>query len=162
MKSIFIILLAFLFFACNSNSGNEAHLQSQIDSLQTKLSEMYKPELGELMTDIQMHHAKLWYAGHNQNWKLADYEVKELQEIFDDIKKYNADRKEVNLNGMIQGPMTQVSNSISNQNEKQFEDNFATLTKTCNACHMASKYEFNVVKIPEEQMFGNQDFKPAK
>jgi hypothetical protein len=162
MKSLLLVFAAFLLFSCSSNTNNEAELKTQIDDLKTQLANTYKPELGELMTDVQAHHAKLYYAGHYQNWKLADYELKELQEIFDDIKKYNSDRQEVNLVGMIQGPLNQVTNSIKNQDVKQFEDNFSALTNTCNACHVAAKYEFNVVKIPEEQMFSNQDFKPKK
>lgn len=162
MKPLLLVLAALLLFSCSSNSNDQAELKSQIDELKTKLDNTYKPELGELMSNVQAHHAKLWYAGHNQNWKLADYEVKELQETFEDIKKYNSDRQEVNLVGMIQGPLNQVTNSIQNQDVKKFEDNFTTLTNTCNACHVAAKYEFNVVKIPEEQMFSNQDFKPKK
>lgn len=161
MKALLVVLIAISLFSCSPGSSNEALLKNQIDSLQTKLSESYKPELGELMTNIQAHHAKLWYAGQYQNWKLADYEIKELQEIVENIKKYNSDRNEVKLIGMVQGPLTQVSNSIQNRNSKQFEDNFTTLTKTCNACHLATKYEFNVVKIPEGQMFSNQNFKPS-
>jgi hypothetical protein len=162
MKSLLLVAAAFLLFSCSSNTNNEAELKSQIDDLKTQLANTYKPELGEYMSNIQAHHAKLWYAGQNQNWKLADYEVKELQELFEDIKKYNSDRKEVSLVGMIQGPLTQISNSIENQDSKQFDENFTTLTKTCNACHLAAKYEFNVVKVPEGQMFPNQDFKPLK
>lgn len=161
MKALLVVFIAISLISCSPGSSNEALLQNQIDSLQAKLSESYKPELGELMTNIQAHHAKLWYAGQYQNWKLADYEIKELQEIVEDIKKYNSDRNEVKLIGMIQSPLTQVSNFIQNRNSKQFEDNFTTLTKTCNACHLATKYEFNVVEIPEGQMFGNQDFKPS-
>ena len=161
MKTILVVLLAVALFSCQSNSDSEARLQSQIDSLQTKLADSYKPGLGEFMSSVQAHHAKLWYAGHNQNWKLADYELTELKELFQDITKYNTDRKEASLVGMIQGPINQVSNAIQSQNVKQFDDNFTLLTKTCNACHLASRYEFNVVKVPEGQMFDNQEFKPA-
>ncbi len=35
---------------------------------------MYQPGMGELMTTIQLHHAKLWFAGKNANWALAAYD----------------------------------------------------------------------------------------
>src|ERR1041385_8814533 len=44
----------------------------------------YTPGLGEIMSLQQMRHAKLWFAGQNGNWLLADYEIKELKEGFDD------------------------------------------------------------------------------
>src|ERR1700722_13760816 len=49
--------------------------------------EPYQPGLGEIMALQQMRHIKLWFAGRAGNWPLADYEVGELQEGFDDVKK---------------------------------------------------------------------------
>lgn len=43
------------------------------------------------MNGIQSHHAKGWYAGKNQNWKLANFEVEEIIELIDDIQKFRAD-----------------------------------------------------------------------
>ena len=34
----------------------------------------YKPGLGEFMTATQLRHAKLWFAGKDNNWDLAAYE----------------------------------------------------------------------------------------
>ena len=35
------------------------------------------PGFEEFMSNIQAHHAKLWFAGQNHNWKLADFEIHE-------------------------------------------------------------------------------------
>jgi len=48
----------------------------------------YKPGFGEFMGGIQVHHEKLWFAGTNQNWKLAGFEIHEIKESMDDIRKY--------------------------------------------------------------------------
>ena len=45
------------------------------------------PGLGEIMSLQQMRHIKLWFAGHAGNWPLADYEIGELKEGFDDVNK---------------------------------------------------------------------------
>src|SRR5258706_14298966 len=50
-------------------------------------TEAYVPGLGEMMSLQQMRHVKLWFAGQAENWELADYEVDELGEGFDDIVK---------------------------------------------------------------------------
>jgi hypothetical protein len=44
----------------------------------------YVPGLGEIMALQQMRHAKLWLAGRHGNWALADYELDELKEGFED------------------------------------------------------------------------------
>jgi len=54
----------------------------------------YRPGLGELMNFTQMRHAKLWFAGQEQNWQLAQYEVDELQEGFDEVVRFHASHKD--------------------------------------------------------------------
>jgi hypothetical protein len=42
--------------------------------------EPYAPGLGEFMTATQLRHAKLWFAGKENNWDLAAYEIDEIAE----------------------------------------------------------------------------------
>jgi hypothetical protein len=42
--------------------------------------ESYEPGLGEFMTATQLRHAKLWFAGKQNNWDLAAYEIDEIKE----------------------------------------------------------------------------------
>lgn len=42
--------------------------------------EPYQPGLGEFMTATQLRHAKLWFAGEQNNWDLAAYEIDEVKE----------------------------------------------------------------------------------
>src|SRR4051812_29415329 len=51
--------------------------------------EPYIPGLGEIMTLQQMRHLKLWFASQAGNWSLADYELDELKEGFEDVVKYS-------------------------------------------------------------------------
>src|ERR1700756_880031 len=45
------------------------------------------PGLGEIMTLQQLRHIKLWFAGRAGNWPLADYEMGELNEGFENVNK---------------------------------------------------------------------------
>src|SRR6187200_171731 len=51
-------------------------------------NEPFKPGLGEITSLQQMRHLKLWLAAQAGNWALADYELDELKEGFEDITKY--------------------------------------------------------------------------
>lgn len=156
--SFFFSLL--LFFASCSNSSNDVQqLKTQIDSLQNKIDNTYKPGLGEFMSDIQVHHAKLWFAGINNNWKLADFEVGEIKESLDYIQKYCTDRPEVKAIGMIDGPIDSISNAVQQKNLLLFKNSFTLLTNTCNNCHRATQHEFNVIIIPSAPPVSNQNFK---
>lgn len=154
-----ILLLAIALAGCNQPTNNTRNLQAQIDSLQSRLEDSYKPGLGEFMSSIQVHHNKLWFAGQNQNWELADFEINEIKESINDIKKYCTDRPEIKSIGMIEQPMQKVIDAIQQRNSTAFKDNYTILTATCNSCHQATQHEFNVIIIPTTPPFSNQRFK---
>ena len=159
MKKIylFVFLLPGL-LACNDHAANKK-LQSRIDSLENKLANTYKPGFGEFMSGIQVHHAKLWFAGINNNWELADFEIHEIREAVDAVKKYQPERDESKSVPMIEPALDSVSTAIQQKNPAQFKNSFVLLTNTCNNCHKAVNYIFNEVKIPDTPPFSNQVFK---
>ena len=162
MKASLFIFYLSLLIACNQPDKRIVKMQSAIDSLQKKLSETYKPGFGEFMSGIQTHHAKLWFAGLNQNWKLADFEIQEIQEALEDIKQFNSDRPEAKDIGMINPAMDSVKNAIKQKNYQQFKSSFTLLTNTCNNCHRTTDHAFNVVTIPTGLPVVNQDFKTER
>jgi hypothetical protein len=166
-KNILTILLLFAGMLIVTNSCNEqiqssptpsANQQKQIDSLKKIISEM-KPGLGELMLGIQTHHAKLWFAGKNSNWELANFEMDEIHELIEMAQKIETDRTEISSLPMIFPALDSLTASIKNKNEKLFETDFQTLTNTCNNCHVKTNFAFNVITIPSAPPVNNQDFK---
>ena len=155
----FIIYLLFILVSCNQQSGDTQNLQSQIDSLQSHINKTYKPGFGEFMSSIQVHHEKLWFAGQNKNWKLADFEVNEIKEALQNIQDYCIDRPETQSLTMINPIIDSINTSIQQQNFTSFKNSFILLTTTCNNCHKATRHEFNVIKLPETPPFSNQEFK---
>ncbi len=123
------------------------------------MADSYKPGFGEFMGSIQVHHNKLWFAGQNENWKLADFEVHELMEAIENIRKYQAERKESRMIGMMTPSLDSVNAAIRSENVTFFNRSYKSLTSACNECHRATEFEFNVVTIPEDPPFSNQDFK---
>ena len=154
------IFLSTLIIACDNQQQTVRQLQSRIDSLQQQIGKSYKPGFGEFMGSIQVHHEKLWFAGINQNWKLADFEIGEIKESLEDIQTYCTDRPERKSLTMIDRPLDSISYAIQQKDEALFKKSFITLTNTCNNCHRTTEHEFNVIKIPDTPPFSNQEFKP--
>lgn len=152
--TIFLITI----FACRQ-PGNNLLLQQKVDSLQQQLAKTYKPGFGEFMSGIQIHHAKLWFAGKNQNWKLADFEIKEIEEALAGIQQYCVDRPESKSIGMMDGAIDSLNKAIEQKNVVQFNSGYLLFTATCNECHRSTAHEFNVITIPANPPFTNQDFK---
>ncbi|HEX5171135.1 MAG TPA: hypothetical protein VFW11_18290 [Cyclobacteriaceae bacterium] len=157
MKSI--LLFSLILAGCVQNSSNEQLLQTRVDSLEHKLADTYVPGFGEFMSGIQIHHNKLWFAGQNENWKLADFEIHEIEEAVDDLKKYETEREESKFISMINPILDSVKLSIEQESLLHFRKSYELLTATCNNCHRKTHFEFNVVKIPDTPPFSNQDFK---
>ena len=115
------------------------------------------------MSGIQVHHAKLWFAGQAQNWSLSDFETKEIREAIEDIQTYCTDRPETGSIPMIKPALDSMDEAIKNKSISQFKSSFTLLTNTCNNCHRLTKHEFNVIQIPGEPPFTNQAFQnPSK
>jgi hypothetical protein len=161
MKTAPLFLLLIALTACSQNN-NSQQLQSKVDSLQQKLDHTYKPGLGEFMLGIQEHHAKLWFAGTDNNWELADFEVHEIGESIDDIKLYCTDRPEVKSIGIIDPAISSIIAAIKRKDTEVFKKSFVQLTASCNTCHKDNQHGFNVIIIPSTPPVTNQEFKPAK
>lgn len=119
----------------------------------------YVPGLGDLMNEsMQLHHTKLWIAGHADNWALAAYEVKEMGETVDDIATFQG-----NWHGKPIGAMAKsltpdlelLNQAIQARNPVKFDTAFHKLTATCNGCHAGTGHPEIVVMEPSPQGGGN-------
>ena len=159
MKHTIILTTVIIFIAgCSKQTGSQNDLQAQIDSLRVELENTYKPGFGEFMSSVQVHHAKLWFAGKNENWDLAGFEIDEMKEAIESIKKYETDQQETMLIGMIEPVLDSVTLAVEQQDTQSFEDNFMQLTNTCNKCHAATNHGFNKIIIPTSPPVSNQSF----
>jgi hypothetical protein len=155
-----VVIAVMLNLSCQNNS--ESVLRAQIDSLRAQQATAYKPGLGEFMSGIQVHHAKLWFAGKAQNWALANFEIKEIKEALDDIPLYCADRPEIKKLPMLEPVVDSLSSNIARHDAAGFEKQFTALTITCNNCHQVTDHGFNKIKIPDTVPYNNQDFSNGK
>lgn len=126
----------------------------------------YTPGLGEIMSLQQMRHTKLWFAGQNANWLLAEYELKELKEGFDDAMAMHPADEEFPLpiKDLVPKkttvPLQDLEAAIKSQNAGKFDSAFDALTTACNECHQAENFGFNVIQRPTSNPYANQQFTP--
>jgi len=147
MLKLILVTISIFFISCNEKAEKKAE------------APYYTPGLGEFMSSIQVHHAKLWFAGTNENWELADFEMHEIMESLENIQKFNTDRPEIRSIAMINPPLDSVMTAIKNKDAFAFNSSFKILTNTCNGCHQATEHAFNIIKIPDTPPYSNQEFK---
>lgn len=124
----------------------------------------FAPGLGEIMAQTAVRHAKLWFAGQAGNWDLAEYELDELHEGFEDAAKYHPTHKEIKqpipelIAQHMEPPLTGLAQAIKDKNQQAFTQRYDDLTLACNACHHATDFGFNRVTRPAFNPFANQAF----
>jgi len=155
---VLVLFVLIVFPGCNEKSQSDKLLQSRIDSLETKIHSAYTPGYGELMLNIQIHHAKLWFAGSNSNWPLAAYDESLIRSTFRKIRLYHPGDPNTAATAMIDGPLDSIAGAISLKSPAAFRRSFDLLTVTCNNCHAVTRHGFNVITIPRVEPLGNQDF----
>jgi hypothetical protein len=122
-------------------------------------AEPYQPSLGDIMAHQQERHIKLWFAGHAGNWPLADYEIGELSDGFDDVSTM--------LGGDIAkehvgAPLAALQKAVDGKNSAAFTAAFDSLSAGCNACHHMLDHAFIVIARPTVLPYSDQVFTPQK
>ena len=121
--------------------------------------EPYQPSLSDIMAQQQERHIKLWFAGHAANWPLADYEIGELKEGFDDVTKLlGGDIVESHVGA----PIAAIEKAIDAKDRAGFDLAFDKLSAGCNACHHALDHGFIAIQRPTWLPYSDQCFTAPK
>lgn len=130
----------------------------------------YLLHLSDLMNDaMQIHHIKLWFSGHANNWALAAYEVRKIKETIEEVKESIVDIqasspqwRNVSIGEMLQSlnsDLNSLDQAIKAKDADRFDTTYRKLTATCNACHISVGQP--QIKITEPLLngtFADQDF----
>ncbi|WP_439399263.1 hypothetical protein ACRQ5Q_17865 [Bradyrhizobium sp. PMVTL-01] len=128
--------------------------------------EPYQPGLGEFMTATQLRHAKLWFAGEQNNWDLAAYEIDEIKEGLEDAARLFPTHDGIPVAEMIKTiidpRIEELEKAVTAQSSTKFTAAFDELTSGCNSCHAGASKPFIRIQRPIASPLTNQNFAPEK
>jgi len=128
--------------------------------------EFHEPGLGEFMTATQLRHAKLWFAGKQNNWDLAAYEIDEIKEGLEDAARLHPTFDGVPVAEMIKTiidpRIEELEKAVRAKSSAKFSVAFDELTSGCNSCHAGANKRFIRIQRPTESPLTNQNFAPEK
>jgi hypothetical protein len=139
-----------------------SQMRDSLDSLHRVVASLKEqaPGLGEYMSTIQLHIAKLWFAGQAANWKLAKYEHDELNETIEAAEGLHARKNNVDITAVLQSvQQTQlplIEQAISKKNLPAFNNTYSQTLAACNGCHRPAGYEFIHIITPTREPVTNQ------
>jgi hypothetical protein len=156
MRSIIAAFLAAAMFTALAAYAQDS--SKQAGTAQTAAAPDY-PGLGEIMALQQMRHIKLWFAGNAGNWPLADYEIGELNEGFDDVTSLLGGDI---VHQHVGAPLAALQKAIDGKDGAAFTAAFDQLSAGCNGCHHTLDHGFIVIARPTLLPYSNQVFTPQK
>jgi mono/diheme cytochrome c family protein len=121
--------------------------QSSADPLQSDEA------LSNLMIAMQSRHIKLWFSGKFANWKLAAYEVNQMETDLGEVAKRASPPQPTTAKGI-----SLLRDSIEARDTQAFVKAYSELTNECNACHRAHGRDYISVLIPTYSPFADQNF----
>ncbi len=155
MKSIFAALLAAAVLAAGVAWAQDESKPAEPSADEAGTS----PHLSDIMVQQQMRHIKLWFAGDARNWALADYELDQLKDGFDDIAKVlGGDIAQQHVGGAV----SRVETAIESKDHAAFVSAFDRLSAGCNACHRTLDHAFIVIQRPVLLPYSDQRFSPQQ
>jgi hypothetical protein len=156
MKLIFVGLIGAMMLGTAAADAQDAAMPGM--TMQETNAPMV-PGLGEIMTLQQLRHIKLWFAGRAGNWPLADYEIGELNEGFEDVNKLLGGDT---VDKAVGAPMEALRKIIDSRDRGGFTAAFDQLTAGCNSCHHTLDHGFIAIQRPTSLPYSNQNFAPQK
>jgi len=125
----------------------------------------FNPGIGDLMNMIvQPHHIKLWLAGKQGNWPLAEYEAKEVRSALGNVAKARPNFRNQPVAQLVEtftgAPFQALDAAIRDHDAAKFAEGYAGLNSGCNSCHTALNQAQVVIRVPELPFYPDQDFGP--
>ena len=122
-------------------------------------------EMVHYMQRIQSFHAKLFYAGEQNNSLLARFYAEEIKEEMEIIAEAEIFDEGINISeNMKLWGIRNINHFLDEIETPQFNfrNAFTNLTNACNSCHQATKHSFIQITEPTVPSYFNQEFKPVK
>ncbi len=154
MKLMFAVLMLSVLIGANAKEAT-----AQQAAASPAAAEPAVPKIGEIMALQQMRHIKLWFAGRGGNWALADYEIDELKEGFDDVNQVLGGDT---VDKAVGSPIAAIEKAVEAKDRAAFAAAFDHLTAGCNSCHHSLDRAFIVIQRPTSLPYSDQLFATQK
>jgi hypothetical protein len=129
-----------------------------------KKLEVAMPGVGDVMSGIQLHFAKLYFAGEARNWDLARFERGEIEEGLNAVAALRPEEKGVDFVGLIdafkQTQLTSLKDGVEMKDRGLFREAYQDTVVMCNACHQSTGRPFITITIPTNPPVANQRWEP--
>lgn len=153
MKQTVIFLLTLGFFACNQKKDKETSQGDWIrgtEKEQIKTIEKQFRGFDNAMVETGYRYQELYWAGQDQNWEYADYQMEKIKIAIENGLERRPKRAQ-SAEHFLTYVLPEMKQSIESKDTVIFNKGFQMLTINCNSCHAMEKVPFFTVKLPTDR-----------
>lgn len=150
MKQTFILILTLGLFACNQQTDTASEQGDWIKGTeveQIKTIEKQFRGFDNAMVETGYRYQELYWAGQDQNWEYADYQIEKIKIAIENGLERRPKRAK-SAEHFLTYVLPEMKKSIESKDTLIFNKGFQTLTINCNRCHAMEKVPFFAVKMP--------------
>lgn len=150
MKYLTLFMLP-IFLACNRKQ-KAAQGQWIKGNAQEKLETIENQFRGfdMAMVETGYRYQELYWAGKDQNWEYADYQLEKIKKAIEYGLERRPKRKS-SAQHFLTVTLTQMNEALKKRDTVVFNKNFEMLTNSCISYHAMEKVPFFTVKTPKER-----------
>ena len=145
-----ITLLAIFFLSCRDKQNTNGDWVRGNAKQQIQTIEKHFRGLDVAMIEIDYRYRELFWAGKDQNWSYARYQVDKIKLSLENALERRPKRT-ASAQHFLQTVLPQMKISLETMDTAVFNKNFEVLTLSCNSCHIAEKVPHFNVQPPGER-----------
>ena len=146
-RLLMTIIPAFLIGCASKNEKAEGEWIKGSEDDQLKTIEKHFRGLDLTMMETGYRYNELYWAGKDQNWEYARYQLQKMKLALENGLERRPLRAATGK-PFLENALPPVEKAIRDRDTAGFTKQFLTLTTHCNNCHAAEKVPFFNVEIP--------------
>jgi hypothetical protein len=152
IKQLTSILLLVILISCNSHNkknkpvGTNDWLEgSENQKIETLAKHLRGFDMA--MVETGYRYQELYWAGKDENWEYADYQIEKLRIAIENGLERRPNRAK-SAEHFLNVALPEMNKAVEQKDTAIFNENFQMLTNSCIACHAMEKVPHFTVKKP--------------
>ncbi|HMR86804.1 MAG TPA: hypothetical protein PKD51_01555 [Saprospiraceae bacterium] len=148
MRYLTFVFILFLLTSChqkNEKVTGDWIIGTEADRIKT-IEKQFRG-FDNAMVETGYRYQELYWAGHDENWQYADYQLEKIKIAIE----YGLERRPKRAKSaehFVTNVLPEMKSAVAKKDTTLFNQNFKTLTVNCNSCHVMEKVSFFNVQPP--------------
>lgn len=148
--SVSFIILGIMLFACQTDqqqSFQGTWLRGEATEVVAEIEHQFAG-FSQTMWEVQYRYSELFWAGADENWEYADYQLEHIMEALEQGFVRRPEREPSSAQFVNQAAPALLKAIVAGD-QQEFEKMFENMKNSCNTCHHMEDVAFITVVIPE-------------